>query len=84
VLGSSPGFANEASQDYSLLSGSACRDAGVALHSSVLPTYDVVAQYVKHQSTTSRSLTGTIDIGAYEYGSAGGTLSAPSNLRIAD
>jgi hypothetical protein len=84
VLGSSPGFANEASQDYRLLSGSACRDAGAALHSSVLPTYDVVAQYVKHQSTTSRSLTGTIDIGAYEYGSAGGTLSAPSNLRIAD
>jgi hypothetical protein len=84
VVGSSPGFANETSRDYHLLPGSACRDAGAALHAGVLPRYDVVAQYVKHQSTRSRSRIGTIDIGAYEYDSAHGALSTPSTPQIVE
>jgi hypothetical protein len=67
VNGTSPGFASEAAGDYHLASGSACINAGTALNPAVLPTHDVVRQYVKHQSSVPRIIVGAIDIGAYEY-----------------
>jgi hypothetical protein len=59
----SPGFVNLATEDLHLASGSGCIDAGV------LPTPTPVdMEYVKHQSSTIRAVTGTtIDIGAYEF-----------------
>ena len=59
----SPGFVSLATEDFHLASGSECIDAGV------LPTPTPVDQeYVKHQSSTVRNITGTtIDIGAYEF-----------------
>jgi hypothetical protein len=67
VNGTSPGFASEAAGDYHLALGSACINAGTALNPAVLPTHDVVRQYVKHQSSVPRIIVGAIDIGAYEY-----------------
>lgn len=70
VIGTSPGFVNEAGQDYRLAVGSACVNAGVALNAAVLPTHNVVRQYLKHQSSTARPNDGWFDIGAYELAGA--------------
>jgi hypothetical protein len=71
VTGSSPGFVNEAGQDYNLAAASTCINAGTVLHSVVVATSnEVVRQYVKHQSSQARPTNGMLDIGAYERGSA--------------
>jgi hypothetical protein len=71
VTGSSPGFVNEAGQDYQLASSSSCINAGAVLHSVVLATSnEVVRQYLKHQASESRPANGLLDIGAYERASA--------------
>ncbi len=67
VLGSSPGFVDEANQIYTLALGSACINSGTLLHSAVLPANDIVHQYVKHQSSEARPSDGSFDIGAYEH-----------------
>jgi hypothetical protein len=67
LTGATPGFVDEAGQDYSLTSTSALRDSGVALHAAVLPDHAVVQEYVKHQSSAPRVIVGPIDIGAFEF-----------------
>ena len=59
VTGSSPGFVSEAGQDCHLISGSQAIDAGAALNPAVLPTHNVVREYVKHQSSVARAVYGT-------------------------
>jgi hypothetical protein len=67
ILGSSPGFANEAAQDFTLTSGSACVDAATALHPTVAVDGAVTRQYVKHQSSMTRTIAGTAaEVGAFE------------------
>lgn len=68
VVGSSPGFLNEAAQDFSLAAGSTCINAGTALAAAVLPTHDVTRHYVKHQQGQARPSDATFDIGAFEVG----------------
>lgn len=70
VTGTTPGFVNEAGQDYRLAAASACVNAGVALNAAVLPAHDVVRQYAKHQSSSARPNDGWFDIGAYELAGA--------------
>jgi hypothetical protein len=71
ITGSSPGFVNEAGQDYNLAAASSCINAGTVLHSVVVATSnEVVRQYVKHQASQARPINGLLDIGAYERGSA--------------
>jgi hypothetical protein len=67
VEGSSPGFQDEAGQDYHLAATSACIDDGTALHPAVLPTHNVVREYVKHLASVARAVNGPFDIGAYEF-----------------
>jgi hypothetical protein len=66
VQTSSPGFVNEAGQDYRLAAGASAANAGTGLHPNVLPAHNVTRQYVKHQSSQTRPVNGVIDIGAYE------------------
>ncbi len=75
--GASPGFADEGAQNYRLAFGSSCINAGTTLNSNVLPAHDVVRHYVKHQAGEARPTDGSLDIGAYEFGS-----SAPADLVI--
>jgi hypothetical protein len=88
VTGASPGFENEADQNYQITASSQARDRGTTLHpatqNNVLGvTHAMLSQYVKHTRSQNRPVNGTIDIGAYEYGTAGGVPpAAPSNLRI--
>ncbi|HKQ53661.1 MAG TPA: hypothetical protein VJT74_14900, partial [Pyrinomonadaceae bacterium] len=67
VTGTAPGFVNLAGQDYHLASGSACIDTGTTLNPAVLPTHNVVMEYLKHQSSVARAVHGALDIGAYEF-----------------
>ncbi len=73
VTGTSPGFVDEAGQDFHLTAASACRDAATALNAAVLPAHDVVRQYVKHQLDEPRPSDGARDIGAFEYASGQAT-----------
>lgn len=75
VEGTSPGFVNEAVQDYHLTAQSQAVDAGGLLAPDVLPGHDVVQQYVKHRSAEPRPRDGLIDIGAFEY--SPGTANQP-------
>ncbi|GMU35518.1 MAG: polysaccharide-degrading enzyme [Planctomycetia bacterium] len=67
ILGASPGFTNEAGQDFTLTSSSACVDAATALHPTVAVDGAVTRQYVKHQSSMTRTIAGAAsDVGAFE------------------
>jgi len=75
VTGTSPGFVNQAGQEYALASGSTCINGGASLHVNVFPENNLVSQYVKHQSGQSRPVDSRLDIGAYEF--AGSTPPPP-------
>ena len=64
LTGESPGFVDEASQDYHLASHSACVDAGTSLHPD---TMAALFQYAKHQTSEPRPSNGPLDIGAFEF-----------------
>jgi PKD repeat protein len=66
VQGSSPGFINEAGQNFHLAAGSATIDAGTASHPRIPAAHTIVRQYVKHQMSEPRPASGAADIGAFE------------------
>ncbi len=66
ITGKSPGFVNMDDHDFRLAPGSACINAGTSLHPDVQGKYDVLYQYVNHQSSEKRPRDGKLDIGAYE------------------
>lgn len=67
VIGTSPGFADFANQDFRLISGGQAVNAGTTLNPDVLPENNVVRQYVKHQTSEMRPASGALDLGAYEF-----------------
>lgn len=67
LTGTAPGFVDAAGQNFGLIQGSAAIDAGTTLHPDALPSLNVVRQYVKHQSSVARPVSGSIDIGAFEF-----------------
>jgi hypothetical protein len=75
ISGSAPGFVDYANQDFHITTSSACKNAGMAIPSALLPDFDVTQQYVKHRSYEARPTDATIDIGAYEYASGPAPLS---------
>ncbi len=66
ILGSDPGFRDAAAEDFHLAASSACRDAGIPPHPSLLPAHDLLLEYTKHQAGEGRPNDGLYDIGAYE------------------
>ncbi|MBK9975172.1 MAG: fibronectin type III domain-containing protein [Planctomycetes bacterium] len=75
VNGTSPAFLDEAGQDFSLATSSACRDAGITLHATTQASHNVTREYIKHQQDQARFADATFDIGAFEYNS--GTPATP-------
>jgi hypothetical protein len=63
VIGASPGFIAEASQDFRLTMTSDGVNAGSGLHASALP---VSYEYVKHLGAAARPNDGVLDLGAFE------------------
>jgi hypothetical protein len=71
VVGESPGFAAEATQDFRLAEGSANVDAGTAQAAGVDAANVVAFEYVKHGGSAPRVDDGVVDIGAFEFGDGG-------------
>ncbi|MFB3779221.1 MAG: CAP domain-containing protein [Bryobacteraceae bacterium] len=67
VTGSSPGFVDEAGEDYRLNSSSQCVNAAGGLNPAVLPAHSVALEYVKHLGLATRHSDGLADIGAFEF-----------------
>jgi len=66
IVGSSPGFRDEAGQDFRLSVGSAAANAGTGLPAVLLPEPAIARQYVKHQGSEPRPNDGVFDLGAFE------------------
>jgi hypothetical protein len=73
-----PGFANLATYDAHLLSGSGAIGKSGALASAVASSYPVTSQYVYNQASQPRSTAS--DLGAFAY--AGGTSNSASSLTL--
>ena len=71
ITGELPGFVDWNAEDFHLSDSSICIDVGTLLNPVVLPTYDVIYQYVKHCQYETRPTDDTLDIGAYEYTEVG-------------
>ena len=65
LVGTEPGFANAAAQDFSLAQGSPAVDEAVSLVTAAL-SQPVLRQYVKHARSEIRSQSGQPDLGAFE------------------
>ncbi len=66
ISGTSPGFINEAAQDFRLSIGSPAVNIGGALSGAVLVSHDLRSQYVKHQRVEDRPRLDLLDAGAFE------------------
>jgi hypothetical protein len=66
VTAASPGFVNEALQDFTLTAASAARNVAVALPAATA-AYPLDHEYLKHQAWTPRIDDGPLEIGAFEY-----------------
>lgn len=86
ITGASPGFLDEAGQDFHLTAGSAARNAATALAAAVLPANSLVRQYVRHQSSEPRPNDAAPDIGAYEYAAGGSRcdINADTAVNVVD
>lgn len=67
ITGSSPGFVNEASQDFALEFDSGAVNAGTAQHPDTLPGNPLDLEYAKHRRFRDRMSINVIDVGAFEY-----------------
>ena len=64
IEGVSPGFMDEAIQDFRLAPGSSLVDAGAEQHPASSGVHDLVDRYIRHQEGTERTDAGALDIGA--------------------
>ncbi len=67
IENNSPYFVDFLNEDFHLSDSSPCINAGAELNDACIPDYTVDYQYVKHCSYETRTVYGTIDIGAYEF-----------------
>jgi hypothetical protein len=72
VTGADPLFVDLNLQDFRLQANSPLVNQGNIIPSSLLPHHDVILEYVKHQNSANRNITGNLDIGAFEYQSQNG------------
>lgn len=86
VIGTAPGFVDLVNQDFHLTSTGQAVNAGTLLHADVLPVNNVTRQYVKYQKSEARPVSGSFDLGAYEYSAAAPmqilTASLPNTIRV--
>ncbi|MBS2026840.1 MAG: polysaccharide-degrading enzyme [Deltaproteobacteria bacterium] len=78
LTGTDPGFVDLANGDYHLASGSPCIDAAGALDSA-LAAYPLDHEYLAPQQGIARENDGTLDLGAYEYGTPVSTSTTTSS-----
>jgi len=69
IEGVSPGFVDFATQDFELAMGSSCIDSGTDLAVEIALEHTPNMEYIRHCLSRGRLDDGSIDIGAYEFGS---------------
>ncbi|HEX3102665.1 MAG TPA: carboxypeptidase regulatory-like domain-containing protein, partial [Pyrinomonadaceae bacterium] len=84
VTGTSPGFVDLASQDFRLLGSGQAVNAGTALNAETQPANNVTGQYVKHQLSEVRPVSGFPDIGAFEFAAAQNLASISGQVTAPD
>jgi hypothetical protein len=67
LTGTDPGFSAINKQNWQPLVTSELLNNGMSPLAELLPDYAVTQQYIKHQLTQSRLVSGIMDIGAYEF-----------------
>ena len=72
IEGSDPLFVDFQNQDFQLLGNSEAIDSGKPLLPEVLPTHDLIRQYLPHQDSEPKNILNDIDMGAFEYCNAQG------------
>ncbi|MGD9560701.1 MAG: putative Ig domain-containing protein [Pyrinomonadaceae bacterium] len=80
ITGTSPGFADPASQNFALQLPSTAVNAGAVLHPDVLQAHPLLLQYVRHQANEARPADATLDLGAFEYAAAAPLQIVTNNL----
>jgi hypothetical protein len=70
LVGESPGFRDEANQDFHLTDAALVVNAGMPPPVQLLPQHDVVFEYVQHLGSRERSRDGVFDLGAFELGTS--------------
>ncbi len=70
LAGSDPLFEDFDAQNFRLLQNSPLINQGDVIPAALLPDHNVSQEYAEHQNSTSRDISGDIDIGAYEYSSS--------------
>ena len=79
IAGSAPGFVDAANQDFKLQQPSTAINAGTSLHPDVVQNHFTSREYLRHQSSNSRSSDATFDLGAFEF-----TAAAPMQISTAN
>jgi hypothetical protein len=67
LTGTDPGFSDINKQNWQPVATSELLNNGMPPLAELLPDYAVTQQYIKHQFTQSRPISGDMDIGAYEF-----------------
>ncbi len=66
ITGTDPMFEDFSTQEFRPIENSPLLNQGASIPSVLLPEHDVIFEYVKHQNSINRPLSGNLDIGAYE------------------
>jgi hypothetical protein len=84
--GTNPGFVDVTNQNFRIVSNGQAVNAGTSLNIDVLPANDLTRQYVQHQTSEARPISGALDIGAYETANVSPvqilTTSLPNPIRL--
>ncbi|WP_299220262.1 SdiA-regulated domain-containing protein [uncultured Aquimarina sp.] len=70
LVGSDPLFEDFDAQNFKLQQNSPVINQGDAIPAALLPDYNISLEYVTHQNSINRAVSGNIDLGAYEYESS--------------
>lgn len=67
ITGADPLFEDFDNQNFRLIETSPLLNNAMNISNNLLPNFNVIFEYIKHQESASRPLSGALDIGAYEY-----------------
>lgn len=67
IEGDNPLFSNFNQQDFTLMKNSPVIDLATAISPMNLPDHDITKQYKTHQNSQDRPISGSLDMGAFEY-----------------
>lgn len=79
IAQAAPGFVDAAGQNFRLIASSSCINAGTA-NAAGASAHPVLREYQLHRGSTLRPSSGTMDLGAFEFGDS--APGAPTGFRL--